>query len=121
MDEKGVTLNQQLKDSTTVTLIDSAYNFGNVKEGEKVVYNFRFKNSGNKPLAISNASASCGCTVPEKPEKPILPGEIGYIKVVFDSKGKPGHNEKTIYVEANTKPAFPTLVLIGEVTSASEQ
>ena len=105
-------------DSTTVQIIDSAYNFGNATEGEKVTYNFRFKNSGKKPLVITNTSASCGCTVPEKPEKPVLPGETAFIKVVFNSKGKVGHNEKTITVTSNANPAFPPLLLTGEVTAA---
>ena len=103
------------KDTTTVQLIDSVYNFGTIAEGEKVTYNFRFKNSGPKPMVITNTFASCGCTVPEKPEKPIMPGETGSIKVVFNSKGKLGHNEKNITVMANTKPAFPLLVLSGDV------
>ena len=77
---------QALKDSTTVELIDKVYNFGTISEGEKVEYNFRFKNTGKKPLIITNASASCGCTVPEKPEKPVMPGETSFIKVVFNSK-----------------------------------
>src|SRR5687768_3527182 len=103
------------KDTTTVQLIDSVYNFGTIAEGEKVTYSFRFKNSGAKPMVITNTSASCGCTVPEKPEKPIMPGETGSIKVVFNSKGKLGHNEKNITVMANTNPAFPLLVLTGDV------
>ena len=103
------------KDTTTVQLIDSVYNFGTIAEGEKVTYSFRFKNSGTKPMVITNTSASCGCTVPEKPEKPIMPGETGSIKVVFNSKGKLGHNEKNITVMANTNPAFPLLVLTGDV------
>lgn len=105
-------------DTTTVQLIDSVYNFGKVTEGEKVTFNFRFKNSGSKPLVIASTSASCGCTVPEKPERPILPGETGFIKVVFNSKGKMGHNEKNITVMANTNPAFPMLLLTGDVTEA---
>ena len=105
-------------DTTTVQLIDSVYNFGKVTEGEKVTFNFRFKNSGSKPLVIASTSASCGCTVPEKPERPILPGETGFIKVVFNSKGKMGHNEKNIAVMANTNPAFPMLLLTGDVTEA---
>ena len=107
-----------LLDTTSVQLIDSVYNFGKVAEGEKVTYNFRFKNIGKKPLVITNTSASCGCTVPEKPERPILPGETGFIKVVFNSKGKTGHNQKTITVTANTNPAFPPLLLTGDVTAA---
>ena len=105
-------------DTTQVQLIDSLYNFGKVAEGEKVTYNFRFKNVGTKPLVISSTSASCGCTVPEKPDRPILPGETGVIKVVFNSQGKAGHNEKNITVMANTVPAFPMLILTGDVVAA---
>ena len=106
------------KDTSSVQVIDSVYNFGSVTEGEKVTYNFRFKNSGTKPLVITNTSASCGCTVPEKPDKPVLPGETAFIKVVFNSKGKVGHNEKTITVISNANPAFIPLILKGEVVAA---
>jgi hypothetical protein len=104
-------------DSTTVQLIDSSYNFGTATEGEKISYNFRFKNSGTKPLIVTSAHASCGCTVPEKPEKPVMPGETSFIKVVFNSKGKVGHNDKTITVVSNANPAFPPLLLTGEITA----
>ena len=100
-----------LKDSTTVQIIDSAYNFGKVTDGEKVEYSYRFKNTGSKPLVIVNASASCGCTVPQKPEKPIMPGEIGFIKIVFDSKGRVGSAHKTITVISNANPEFIPLIL----------
>ena len=104
-----------LKDSTTVQLIDSLYNFGTIAEGKKVEYSFRFKNTGTKPLVVTEAHASCGCTVPEKPEKPVLPGETGVIKVVFNSQGKSGHQEKAIMVSSNANPAFTDLKLVGEV------
>ena len=104
-----------LKDSTTVQIIDSAYNFGKVTDGDKVEYSYRFKNTGNKPLVIVEAHASCGCTVPQKPEKPILPGEIGFIKIVFNSKGRVGNAHKTITVISNANPEFTPLVLTGDV------
>lgn len=104
-----------LKDTTTVQLIDSVYNFGTITSGEKVNYSFRFKNTGSKALIITEAHASCGCTIPEKPEKPIMPGEIGMIKVVFNSQGKQGHQEKAIIVTSNVKPTFGDLKLVGEV------
>lgn len=104
-----------LKDSTTVQIIDSAYNFGKVTDGEKVVYSYRFKNTGTKPLIVIEATASCGCTVPQKPERPILPGETGFIKIVFDSKGRVGNAHKTITVKSNAKPEFPQLFLTGDV------
>jgi len=106
---------QALKDSTTVQIIDTAYNFGKVTDGEKVEYSYRFKNTGNKALVIVEATASCGCTVPQKPEKPVMPGEIGFIKIVFDSKGRVGNAYKTITVISNANPEFPPLILTGDV------
>lgn len=104
-------------DSTSVVILDSTYDFGKVTDGEKVVYNYRFRNSGNKPLVIASAVASCGCTVPEKPEEPVKPGEIGILKVVFNSEGRVGPAHKEIRVESNAYPPFPTLVLTGMVES----
>ena len=114
-DDSAKQLEKALKDTTEVQIIDTVYNFGKVTEGDKVEYNFRFKNIGKKPLVIIHSSASCGCTVAEKPEGPVMPGEINFIKVVFNSKGKVGHNEKSITVTSNANPEFPTLLLEGEV------
>ena len=100
---------------TTVQIIDSVYNFGKIKEGDIVEYSYRFKNTGKQPLVIIDARASCGCTVPEKPEKAIAPGEIGFIKVKFNSENKPGQAHKTITIESNANPEFPVLMLTGEV------
>lgn len=108
-----------LKESTTVQIIDSSFNFGEIMEGEKVEYSYRFVNSGLKPLVIITASASCGCTVPQKPEKPVLPGETGFIKIVFDSKGRVGNAYKTITVTSNAVPEFPQLILTGDVLGKS--
>ncbi len=102
-------------DTTSVQMIDSVYNFGKVSDGEKVVFSYRFKNTGEKPLVISAANASCGCTIPEKPEEPLMPGETGVIKVVFDSKGRVGPVQKEINVISNAVPKFPILQLVGEV------
>ncbi len=104
-----------LRDTTTVQVIDSSYNFGKVTDGDKVEYNYRFKNTGTKPLVIINTTASCGCTIPQKPERPIAAGDTGVIKVVFDSKGRVGTAHKTITVVANARPVFPDLLLTGEV------
>jgi Protein of unknown function (DUF1573) len=108
-------------DSTTVQMIDSAYDFGSVTDGEKVEYSYRFRNTGKNPLIISNAAASCGCTVPEKPEEPIKPGETGFLKVVFNSKGRVGEVHKTVTVTSNAYPKFPELQLTGHVVAAAEK
>ncbi|MEP7253154.1 MAG: DUF1573 domain-containing protein [Ginsengibacter sp.] len=111
---------QKFSDSTTVQIIDSAYNFGKVTDGALVEYSYRFKNTGKNPLIISSAIASCGCTVPEKPEEPIKPGETGFLKVVFNSKGRVGPVHKDITVTSNAYPKFPVLQLTGEVESANK-
>jgi hypothetical protein len=113
--QADVTAAKAFSDSTTVQIIDSIYNFGKITDGEKVEYNFKFRNTGTSPLIIATARASCGCTVPEKPDAPIAPGEIGFLKVVFDSKGRVGSVHKDVIVTANAFPAFPVLKLVGEV------
>jgi len=105
----------QFDDSTSVIMLDSVYDFGKITEGEKVTFNYRFKNTGEHPLVVASAVASCGCTVPEKPEEPIQPGATGMLKVVFNSEGKPGPAHKTIRVVSNAYPSFPTLLLTGIV------
>lgn len=96
------------------------YDFGLVNEGDKVTYDFKFKNTGNSPLIISSASASCGCTVPDYPKQPIAPGEEGVISVVFNSEGRPGVQNKIVTVTANTIPSLTELSILGSVL-AKEQ
>src|SRR5687768_13939501 len=78
-----------------MTFEKQTHNSGNVTEGEVVEYSFKFTNTGEKDLLINKAEASCGCTVPEWPKEPVKPGESGYMKVKFGSKGRPeGYTEK---------------------------
>ena len=105
---------------TSVQIIDSVYDFKKVKEGDIVEYNYRFKNTGTNPLVVTEAQASCGCTVPEKPEHPIAPGETGIIKVKFNSDHRPGEAHKTITVTSNARPEFPILILKGTVIGKTE-
>lgn len=111
-DQKSLTQEEKIKaakDSanfTTIEWLDSTVkDLGKIKEGQIAEVTYRFKNSGDKNLVIANVSASCGCTVPEKPEKPFAPGEEGVIKAKFDSRGRGlGVARKDVYVTANTKP-----------------
>jgi hypothetical protein len=100
---------------TTVQWLDSAQNFGKVVEGEKVTILFNFKNTGTNPLIIEDVSASCGCTIPEKPEAPIAPGEKGVIKAEFNSEKRVGPASKDLIVTCNTAAGTHTLHFEGEV------
>lgn len=96
-----------------------AYDFGQITEGEKVSYDFRFKNVGKNPLIITEAKASCGCTVPDYPHEPIAPGQEGKISVVFNSTGKSGLQNKVVTIFANTIPSSTEVRLVGDVKSKS--
>ena len=106
--------------TTTVEFETQTHDFGTVPEGEKVQYVYKFKNTGNEPLVISNAKGSCGCTVPSWPREPIPVGGDGEILVEFDTKGKGkvgGQKQtKRVTVTANTNPANSYLTITGTVT-----
>jgi len=88
---------------TSIQWIDSTHQeLGKVQEGQVLEISWQFKNTGTKPLIITNTSASCGCTVAEKPEAPIAPGDEGIIKAKFDSNGREGMQRKEVFVTANT-------------------
>jgi hypothetical protein len=89
---------------TEIAWTQTERDLGTIEEGQRIEIAFEFTNKGKKPLVIKNVTASCGCTVPEVPKEPIMPGEKGYIKAVFDSQGRAGSNHKTISVDANTQP-----------------
>ncbi len=105
---------------TTVKFDDMSYDWGKLKEGEKMTHLFKFKNTGTNDLIISDARGSCGCTVPEWPKEPIKPGKGGEIKVVFDSAHKSGPQSKTVTINANTEPASIVLMIKGIVEGKEE-
>jgi hypothetical protein len=84
---------------------NSNHDFGSIAAGASVTHTFKFKNTGNAPLIISNAKGSCGCTVPKWPKAPVAAGETGEIQVTFNSKGKKGNQHKSVTLTANTTPA----------------
>lgn len=103
----------------SIIFAESDYDFGTVSEGDIVEHTFSFTNTGEAPLIISNATASCGCTVPDWPRDPIAVGETGVISVKFDSKGKPGNQNKTVSITANTNPRVTRLQIRGMVSPSA--
>lgn len=96
------------------------FDFGVITMGEKVHYDFKFKNVGKTPLIITDASATCGCTIPEYPKTPIKPGDSGVIKVVFDSANKFGMQDKVVTLTSNANPTTTNLHIVGEIKEAKK-
>jgi len=89
------------KNVPVMTFEKSEHDFGSITQGTAQQTVFKFTNTGNAPLIITNAKSTCGCTVPEYPKKSIASGETGELVVKFNGSGQ---NEvtKTITVTANT-------------------
>lgn len=88
--------------------------YGTIEKGSNGVRVFEFTNTGNAPLIISNVTSSCGCTIPKKPEGPILPGKTGEIQVKYDTN-RVNPIRKTITVISNADTPTVALKIKGEV------
>ena len=105
------------QESAQATFNKRLHDFGVIKEqGGPVTTEFEFINTGKKPLIIIDATASCGCTRPEYPTKPIKPGKKGKVKVTYSPLGRPGAFRKTVKVRTNGDPKTATLIIQGTVT-----
>jgi len=103
--EQRANMNKFPKMDFSIRVVD----FGTHNEGEVMDTVFKFKNTGEVPLVITNVKTSCGCTTPYWPKKPIQPGETDGIKVRFNSNHKRGKQTKTITIHANTKNLTETV------------
>lgn len=84
-----------------IFLQETQHDFGKVKEGQKVEYTFKVENQGTEPLVIKDVKTSCGCTAAVVSNSTIKPGQMGSIKVDFDTKNRFGRNSKSITIVTN--------------------
>jgi len=99
---------------------EELHDFGTIKDGDVVEHVFKFTNNGDAPLIITDAKATCGCTVPDWPREPIPVGQDGEIKVRFNSKNKPGVQNKTVTLTANTWPTTKRVKIRANVVKEGE-
>ncbi len=90
--------------------------YGKIDKGANGERIFTFTNVGDQPIIIKNIQSSCGCTVPKKPEKPIMPGENGEIKVSYDTK-RVGGFSKSITIFSNATEAAKVIRIKGIVNN----
>ncbi|HET9747497.1 MAG TPA: DUF1573 domain-containing protein, partial [Chitinophagaceae bacterium] len=74
------------------------YDFGKIKQAVPATYYFEITNKSDKPIVIEGAHSTCGCTVPEFPKEPILPGKTAKVKVQYNASNG-GHFDKPVYVK----------------------
>ena len=94
---------------------EETHDYGEVPEGPLAEFDFEFKNVGKKPIIISEAHGSCGCTVPKWPTDPILPKQKGVIHVSYNTNGRVGVFNKDVYITSNAQPSPMKLHITGTV------
>lgn len=92
--------------------------YGEIQKGADGIRVFEFTNTGNAPLVITDVTSSCGCTIPEKPKDPILPGKTGEIKVKYDTN-RVGPIRKTITVYSNADVPAKSIKIKGTVLDSA--
>ena len=99
----------------------TSHDFGTIEEGPQATTLFEFRNEGDEPLVLSNVKASCGCTVPNWPKEPILPGESSEIEVKYNTKRRIGNFSKSITITSNATETTKILHIKGKVESTPEE
>lgn len=99
---------------------ETTFDFGDIHQGDKVEHIFSFENTGVEPLIITNVQTTCGCTAPEWPRDPITPGQKASIKVVFNSAGKMGKQNKVITILSNAATPNNQVVITTNVLPKKE-
>ena len=96
--------------------IDTVFDAGSVVKGEVINAKFKVKNTGKYPLVFGEVRGSCSCTVAEKPEEPILPGESG--EIIAQVKTDEVHTKlvnKSVTIMANTEPHLTVVMIKGKI------
>ncbi len=106
--------------NTNVAFVSEEHDFGAVKQHTENDHVFEFTNTGSEPLLIENAQGSCGCTVPDYPTEPIMPGETGVIKVKYSPGTQIGKQTKTVAITSNSEPRVRNLFIYANVEEAPD-
>lgn len=112
-------MSNEVKAQAKMDFKKEVHDFGNIKNGANGTCTFEFTNTGNAPLIISNATGSCGCTVPTWPKEPIAPGAKGEITVKYDTK-RTGEFTKTVTLTSNSSEPNKVLTIKGNVAAPVE-
>lgn len=100
---------QSVSGGPVISVNKEVHDYGTIKQGANGACEFAITNTGSEPLIISNAKGSCGCTVPEWPKEPIMPGQTANMTVRYDTK-RLGAINKSVTISSNATNS-PELVV----------
>jgi len=103
-----------------LTLDSDMVDYGTIDQGSEPLRLAKFKNTGTEPLIISGAKGSCGCTVPNWPKEPIMPGETSQIEIRYDTK-RVGAINKTVTVESNDPAGKHVIRVMGTINAVAQE
>lgn len=104
-----------------ILFAESSHEFGDITQGDKVEHVFTFENVGTEALVLTDVKTTCGCTAPAWTREPVAPGENGEIKVVFNSRGKVGLQNKVITVMSNAVNSPARVKIVTNVLTSNNQ
>jgi hypothetical protein len=107
----------QTKADDVIKMNTEKHDFGKIKQGVPVTFAFQLKNISDKPVVVESTSASCGCTTPEKPTEPIMPGATGKVTVQYNAAGVAPFT-KDVYIKLAGIDQQKTVQITGEVLTA---
>jgi Protein of unknown function (DUF1573) len=115
----SVALLAQVKFVDHIKFKTEEHDFGKIKQGVPVTYDFAISNIGKTPVVVESATATCGCTTPVKPEQPIMPGDANKITAGFNAAAL-GLFNRPITIKLAGVDETKVIIIKGEVLSAEE-
>lgn len=110
---------EQKANAPSISFDNNTFDFKQIKQGEKVEHVFTITNTGKSDLIIRNVKASCGCTAVSPVDDVVKPGAVTTMKVIFNSSGKVGKQNKTITIISNDPQKSRTILWVkGDVVQS---
>jgi hypothetical protein len=98
-----------------ITFAEKSHDFGDIQQGDKVNYTFKFTNTGTQPLILAKVETTCGCTATNWTKDPVAPGQSGELSATFNSTGKKSIQRKVIKIYSNATNPEETVTIISNV------
>lgn len=118
---KSSSTNKAKAPITSMKFEEKEFDFGEITEGDKVSHVFKYTNTGDVPLTITNVRTTCGCTASDWRREPLAPGETADLTVNFNSAHKKGTQVKRVTISANVEDGMDVVTIRTKVNPKEEK